>query len=60
MQTTPMTAECSLPLAIATVPMQSFQRLYDAQTALSKGTVFRELDLPFGGSEVNRCGSCRR
>ena len=41
---------CSpLALAIAAVPMQQFRQLYDPATALRRGTLFRELDLPFYG-----------
>lgn len=41
----------ALPLAIATVPMQSFEKLYPPETALEKGTMFHELWLPFEGKE---------
>ncbi len=41
----------ALPLAIATVPMQSFEKLYPPETALEKGTMFHELCLPFEGKE---------
>lgn len=42
-------ARCAahLPLAIATVPMQAFRRLYTAEQGWQRGTVFEELDLPF-------------
>ena len=34
-------------LAIASVPCQKWKSTYDPQTALKKGTVFPELNLPF-------------
>jgi hypothetical protein len=30
-------------------PCQQFRALYDTATALSRGTLFTELDLPLGG-----------
>ena len=39
----------SLPLAIATVPMQQFGETYPPEVALCKGTLFPELDLPYRG-----------
>ena len=39
-----------LPVAMAYVPMQRFEGLYDMLTALSRGTLFQELDKPFEGS----------
>ena len=42
------------PLAAAYVPMQKFRKLYDPACALSRGTAFRELDLPFGREEEVR------
>lgn len=39
----------ALPLAIATVPMQSFEKLYTPETALERGTMFDALYLPFEG-----------
>ncbi len=47
----------SFPLVMAYVPMQSFRNLYDPESALCHGTVFRELDLPFYGANS---GSQRR
>ena len=41
---------------MAYVPMQSFKNLYDPESALCHGTIFRELDLPFYGA----AGSCQR
>lgn len=44
----------SLPLAIATVPMQRFERLYTPDTALERGTMFDALYFPFEG-DGGRC-----
>ena len=47
------------PLASVYAPLQVFEELYDAETALSKGTIFKQLDLPFMGMTVkggNCCG----
>lgn len=38
---------CRCQLAIATVPMQCFERLYPVCEALGRGTLFAALDLPF-------------
>ena len=43
----------NMPLAMAYVPVQSFEDLYDPDTALSRGTVFPALDLPFCAKEVD-------
>ncbi len=37
----------SYPLASVYSPLQNFDNLYDCETALMRGTIFRELDLPF-------------
>ncbi|MBR2472605.1 MAG: spore coat associated protein CotJA [Clostridia bacterium] len=37
-----------LPLAMAYVPWQCWGETYDAARALSRGTIFPQLDLPFG------------
>ncbi|MCI5898357.1 MAG: spore coat associated protein CotJA [Anaerovoracaceae bacterium] len=43
----------SLPLAMAYVPFQTWNNnQYDAATGLCRGTLFPELDLPFGGREL--------
>lgn len=34
-------------LAAVYVPYQKFTNLYDTQTALKKGTIFKDLDIPF-------------
>lgn len=36
-----------LPLAMAYVPMQQWKETYSEDVALSRGTIFPELDLPF-------------
>ena len=36
-----------LPLAIAYVPRQAWRELYEPEKALSRGTVFKELDKPY-------------
>lgn len=38
-----------LPIAMAYVPWQEFKNLYPAEKALSRGTIFEELDKPFLG-----------
>ncbi|MBQ7624100.1 MAG: spore coat associated protein CotJA [Clostridia bacterium] len=40
----------NLPLAMAYVPRQEFKEIYDMPKALSRGTIFAQLDLPFGGA----------
>lgn len=47
------------PLASMYAPLQNFDKLYDEKTALKKGTIFSELDLPFMGESVYR-GGCNR
>ena len=44
------------PLASMYAPLQNFENLYDHATALSRGTLFRELDLPFEGKSVTKGG----
>ncbi len=46
------------PLASVYAPLQQFRDLYDRDTALSKGTIFSELDLPFMGRSVAKGGCC--
>lgn len=43
----PATPTESVCLAIATVPMQSWEQPYDPETALKIGTIFPCLNLPF-------------
>ena len=47
------------PLASVYAPLQEFRSLYDRETALHKGTVFSELDLPFMGETVMKGGMRR-
>ena len=50
-----MPQESSFPakvsLAMMYVPYQRFEKLYDEEKALSRGTLFEELDLPFYGGK---------
>lgn len=41
------------PIAMAYVPWQSFKDIYEPAMALMKGTIFKELDLPFTGKPVS-------
>ena len=53
------------PLGMVYAPLQAFRDLYDRETALGRGTIFRELDLPFHGESVanqhnaSKGGTCR-
>ena len=47
------------PLALVYAPLQVFRNLYDRETALQKGTLFSELDLPFMGESVMKGGKFR-
>ena len=38
-------------LAMMYIPYQRFERLYDDEKALNRGTLFEELDLPFYGGK---------
>ena len=40
---------CPAPLAIVYSPYQPFENLYDEETALCRGTLFKDIDLPFYG-----------
>ena len=45
------------PPAMVYAPVQAFRGLYDPRTALCRGTLFNELDLPFeGGGPKAHCG----
>ena len=52
-QNSPCAAVKDNPLAMAYVPMQVFEDLYDPCTALIAGTVFASLDKPFCGETVS-------
>ena len=41
-------------LAMVYCPKQAFRNLYEPDVALSRGTLFAELDLPFEGRSVTR------
>lgn len=43
-------------LAMMYPPIQKFRLLYDSSAALSRGTIFRELDKPFTARAVQRSG----
>jgi hypothetical protein len=38
--------------------LQEFEELYDLDTALSEGTVFSKLNLPFMGRRIDKGGKC--
>ncbi len=40
-----------ISLAMAYVPMQRWQEIYEPDVALERGTIFAQLDLPFLGKE---------
>ncbi len=42
----------NMRLGMAYVPMQRWEKLYDPDIALSRGTLFQALDLPFIGEEA--------
>ena len=42
----------SLPLAMTYTPMQQWKQTYSDSVALSRGTLFPELDLPFDGRTI--------
>lgn len=44
------------PLAMVYSPMQEFDKLYDLDKGFNAGTVFSELDLPFGGRSLANKG----
>ena len=50
------TAACinSLPLAMAYIPLQRWEDIYDTQTAFDRGTIVRALDKPFTGKGAER------
>lgn len=41
-----------VPLAMAYVPFQRWQMLYDESVGLERGTIFKQLDKPFIGEEA--------
>ena len=44
------------PLASVYSPLQEWREIYDIENGLKRGTIFKELDLPFYGD--GRGGSC--
>lgn len=44
-----------MPLAMAYVPWQIWQRIYEVEKGFCRGTIFEELDKPFHGM-----GGCNR
>lgn len=36
-----------MPIAMAYVPWQQWRKIYEPKDALKRGTIFKELDLPF-------------
>ena len=48
------------PLAMVYSPLQEWRELYDNETGLSHGTIFKELDLPFMGAWDDTTPSCGR
>ena len=46
------------PLASVYSPIQQWRNLYEPEAALERGTLFKELDLPFVCGEANRGGGC--
>lgn len=44
-----------MPLAMAYVPWQTWQNIYDAEKGFCSGTIFQDLDLPFRG-----IGGCQK
>ena len=39
-----------MPLAMAYVPRQKWQNIYENSKAVMRGTIFSDLDLPFKGA----------
>ena len=48
----PYTPCSPIPLAMAYVPMQTWEGLYEYDVALTRGTLFTALDKPFIGEEA--------
>lgn len=44
----------NLPLAMAYVPMQRWEKLYTPDVGFIRGTIFTQLDLPFIGEKEER------
>lgn len=48
--------DMQMQLAIASVPMQCYEHLYNIETALDRGTIFKALDMPFMAYRGYNCG----
>ena len=48
------------PLAMVYSPVQKWQNIYDGETALVRGTIFEELDLPFLGKCCSEKEGCSK
>ncbi len=46
------------PVAMVYAPIQHFDRIFDLDTALYRGTIFEELDLPFTCGGKTKGGYC--
>ena len=49
----------SYPLAMVYSPIQEWKNLYDNELGLARGTIFKELELPFRGAWNDGKGSCK-
>ena len=47
-----------MPIAMAYVPWQRFERVYELDKALQIGTIFADLNKTFRG-QVGKCNECR-
>ena len=47
------------PLAMVYSPVQEWRSLYDNELGLARGTIFKELELPFRGMWNDEGGSCK-
>lgn len=41
-----------LPIGMAYIPLQRWQKVYDPAVGFDRGTIFEELDKPFLGEEA--------
>lgn len=48
--------KAQMQLAIASVPIQCYEHLYNIETALERGTIFKALDMPFCAYRGYNCG----
>ncbi len=51
---------CGFPLGSVYAPLQEWRAIYDIETGFSRGTIFRELDMPWYGSGGAMRGGCCR